>query len=421
MDERIKEAYVEVLKKELVPAFGCTEPIAVAYASALARQVLGRMPERIVAECSGNILKNAKGVIVPKTQTMRGVDVSALLGAVGGDPQKGLEVLHGVTMKDLEETKKLLGQGICEVKNLKSDYPLHLKITVFAQGHSAMVELKGSHTHIAEIRKDGEIQQSGQGWSVTEDEPYPEFTLKDILEFAETVPLTEIEPILLRQAQINGAIAEEGMERDYGANVGKTLIKHFGSPVWIRARAYAAAGSDARMSGCTMPVVINSGSGNQGITVSLPIMVYARHYGIGRERMLRALAVSNLTAIYQKSELGKLSAFCGAVCAACGSGAGIAWMLGHDRRVIEKTVVNVLANVGGIVCDGAKPSCAAKISSAVEAALNAYYMAVDQQGFGCGEGLVKEDADQTVKCVMCMGRDGMKQTDEKILELMAGG
>ena len=208
------------------------------------------------------------------------------------------------------------------------------------------------------------------------------------------------------------------MKNYYCANLGKTLVKHYGSPVWILARAYAAAGSDARMSGCTMPVIINSGSGNQGITASLPVVVYARHYGISRERMYRALAVSNLTAIYQKSELGKLSAFCGAVCAACGSGAGIAWMLGNDYQVIEKTVVNVLANVGGIVCDGAKPSCAAKISSAVEAALNAYYMAVDEQGFGSGEGLVKADADQTVKCVMHMGRDGMKETDEKILELM---
>lgn len=418
MNERMRKAYADVLNKELVPAFGCTEPIAVAYASAAARQVLGRMPEKIIAECSGNIMKNAKGVIVPKTKSMRGVDVSAVLGAVGGNPQRGLEVLRDVTQQDLEMTKTLLEQKICQVKNLKSTCPLHIRITVFAQGHSAMAEIKGSHNHISELQKDGITIQKGQDFSFAEDNHYPEFTLKDIVTFSETVPLSEIEPVLKRQVQINGAIADEGMKNDYGANVGKTLVKHYGSPVWILARAYAAAGSDARMSGCTMPVIINSGSGNQGITASLPVVVYARHYGISRERMYRALAVSNLTAIYQKSELGKLSAFCGAVCAACGSGAGIAWMLGNDYQVIEKTVVNVLANVGGIVCDGAKPSCAAKISSAVEAALNAYYMAVDEQGFGSGEGLVKADADQTVKCVMHMGRDGMKETDEKILELM---
>lgn len=418
MNERMRKAYADVLNKELVPAFGCTEPIAVAYASAAARQVLGRMPEKIIAECSGNIMKNAKGVIVPKTKSMRGVDVSAVLGAVGGNPQRGLEVLRDVTQQDLEMTKTLLEQKICQVKNLKSTYPLHIRITVFAQGHSAMAEIKGSHNHISELQKDGITIQKGQDFSFAEDNHYPEFTLKDIITFSETVPLSGIEPVLKRQVQINGAIADEGMKNDYGANVGKTLVKHYGSPVWILARAYAAAGSDARMSGCTMPVIINSGSGNQGITASLPVVVYARHYGISRERMYRALAVSNLTAIYQKSELGKLSAFCGAVCAACGSGAGIAWMLGNDYQVIEKTVVNVLANVGGIVCDGAKPSCAAKISSAVEAALNAYYMAVDEQGFGSGEGLVKADADQTVKCVMHMGRDGMKETDEKILELM---
>lgn len=419
MDEWTRRAYADVLKRELVPAFGCTEPIAVAYASALARQVLGEMPERILAECSGNIMKNAKGVIVPNTKNMRGIDVSAVLGAVGGNPQQGLEVLQAITRQDLERTKKLLEKRICEVKNLKSDCALHIKITAVAGKHSAVVEIRGSHTHIEEIRKDGVLLQKGKGWRIEDEAAYPQFQLKEILEFADTVPLTEIEPVLQRQVQINEAIAEEGMKHAYGANVGRTLVKHFGSPVWVLARAYAAAGSDARMSGCTMPVVINSGSGNQGITVSLPVIVYAKHYGIGRARMLRALAVSNLTAIYQKSELGKLSAFCGAVCAACGSGAGIAWMLGNDYPVIEKTVVNTLANVGGIVCDGAKPSCAAKISSSVEAALNAYYMAVDEQSFGNGEGLVKQDADRTVKCIMCMGRDGMKQTDEKILELMA--
>lgn len=412
------KAYTEVLKRELVPAFGCTEPIAVAYASAVARGTLGRMPEKLLVECSGNILKNAMGVVVPNTGSMRGVDVSAVLGAVGGDPDRGLEVLQAVTEEQLRQAKKLLEQGICEVKLLQSDCPLHIRVTAFGGGHSAMAEILGSHTHIARICKDGALLRNGQDLAAREEESYPAFTLRDILEFSETVPLSEIAPVLERQARVNEAIALEGLARDYGANVGKTLIRHYGSPVWILARALAAAGSDARMSGCTMPVIINSGSGNQGMTVSLPVIVYARHYGIERERMLRALAVSNLTAIYQKSQLGRLSAFCGAVCAACGSGAGIAWMLGNDYTVIEKTVVNAIANVCGMVCDGAKPSCAAKISSAVEAALDAYYMAVDAQGFGCGEGLVKKDADSTVKCVMCMGRDGMRQTDEKILELM---
>lgn len=418
MDAGKRKEYTDVLIRELIPAFGCTEPIAVAYASAVARSILGEMPEKIIVRCSGNILKNAKGVIVPNTKSMRGIDVSAVLGAVGGNAEKGLEVLEGITENDLRAAGELLGKSICKVENMDSPASLHIIVEAILGEHNAAVTIIGSHTHISEIRKDGKVIRNADVQTESEEEANPEFSLSDILEYAQEVPLTDIASVLKKQVQVNWAIAEEGMKNDYGVNVGKTLIKYFGEQVWIRARAFAAAASDARMSGCTMPVVINSGSGNQGLSVSLPVVVYAYHYGIDEERMLRALAVSNLTAIYQKTQLGKLSAFCGAVCAACGSGAGIAWMLGGDFSIVERTVINTLANVGGIICDGAKPSCAAKISSAVEAALSAYYMALDERRFGNGEGLAKSDGDSTIRCVMCMGREGMQQTDRKILELM---
>lgn len=418
MDIKKRKEYTDVLIRELVPAFGCTEPIAVAYASSVARSILGEMPVQIIVRCSGDILKNAKGVIVPNTVSMRGIDVSAILGAVGGNPRKGLEVLDGITREDLEQTRMLLKENICKVEQMNSSLPLYIEVNAISQEHSAIVKITGEHTHISEIRRDGELLENMEERNESGEETYPVFTIKDILEYAKSVPLEDVASILRKQVKINWAIAEEGMKNDYGANVGKTLIKYFGDHVWTRARAYAAAASDARMSGCTLPVVINSGSGNQGISVSLPVVVYAQHCGIEEERMLRALIVSNLTAIYQKSQLGRLSAFCGAVCAACGSGAGIAWMLGGELSVVERTITNTLVNVGGMICDGAKPSCAAKISSAVEAALSAYYMAIDNQEFSKGEGLAKADCDSTVRCIMCMGREGMRQTDEKILELM---
>ena len=323
MQERIQNQFLQILREELVPAFGCTEPIAIAFTAAKARQVLGGFPQRLEVRCSGNIIKNVKAVIVPATHDMRGIEASAILGALAGDPEKGLEVLNGVQPEDVEQTRALLKTGLCQVGFLEGKSNLQISVEATLDGGSALVEVAYA---------------------------------------ALTAPLVQ------RQIYNHLRIADEGLTGKYGAAVGRTLLDRYGSDVKVRAKAYAAAGSDARMAGCELPVVINSGSGNQGMTASLPVHIYAEHLGAGRERECRALALSNLVAICQKRQLGKLSAYCGAVSAAAGAGAGIASLPGADREVISNTIINTLGNVSGIVCDGAKASCAAKIASSVDAA-----------------------------------------------------
>lgn len=422
MDPNIYAQYCAILRKELVPALGCTEPIAIAYAAAKAREVLGCMPEHIVAQCSGNIIKNVKGVIVPTTGDMRGVDTSAVLGTVGGDPSRELEVLSNITAEHLELTKRLLAQRFCQVELAEGVSGLLIVITAYCGSESAVVEIKDAHTNIARIEKNGQVLLRNRKEEVEgELEPnYNLLSLQGIYDFCRDGDISEILPILKEQERCNTAVAQEGLERLYGQQVGATLQKYYGEDVKNRARYMAAAGSDARMGGCVLPVVINSGSGNQGLTACMPVLVYAEDLNVSQDMKYRALAFSNLVGIHIKHGIGKLSAFCGAVSAACGSGAAITFLSGGDLGAIVRTVTNTLGNTTGIVCDGAKASCAAKIASALDAALLGHLMAMEGHVFRAGEGIVVGDVEDTIANVARVGRDGMHTTDIEILNIMIG-
>lgn len=415
------DLYLTVLKEELVPALGCTEPIAIALASAKARDILGEFPDKITAACSGNIIKNVKGVVVPTTGDMRGIETSAILGAVGGNAQKQLEVLSDILPEHVEKTKELLKTGMCRVEIIHGTANLNVIVTAEKGLDSSLVEIRDKHTNITRIEKNGEVIFSKDSESAVLSAKATDRTqinIDDIYDFANTVKIEDVKQLLDTQIDYNTKIAEEGLKNNYGANVGSTLIRCYGNDIDIIAKAYPAAGSDARMSGCILPVVINSGSGNQGMTVSLPIIKYAQYLGVSKEKLYRALVLGNLMAIHQKTGIGSLSAYCGAVSAACGSGVGIAYLYDADLDIIKKTIVNTLANVSGIVCDGAKPACAAKIASSVDAALLGYKMAVNGQFFRSGEGLVKDTAEDTIRSIGRLGREGMKETDAEILRIM---
>lgn len=413
--------YLTVLKEELVPALGCTEPITIALASAKARDILGEFPDEIIVACSGNIVKNVKGVIVPATGNMRGIEVSAILGAVGGNARKRLEVLTDILPKHIEKTKELLKTDMCKIEIIHGTANLNVIVTAKKGSNFALVEIKDKHTNIIRIEKNGKLiytKNCESAGNARENIDRTQMNIEDIYNFAKAVEIEDIKQLLDTQVEYNTKIAEEGLKNNYGANVGSTLIKCYGNDIKIIAKAYPAAGSDARMSGCILPVVINSGSGNQGMTVSLPIIKYAQHLGVSQEKLYRALVLGNLTAIHQKNGIGSLSAYCGAVSAACGSGAGIAYLHDATLDIIKNTIVNTLANVSGIVCDGAKPSCAAKIASSVDAALLGYHMAANGQVFKSGEGLVKGTVEDTIKSIGRLGRVGMKETDREILKIM---
>ena len=416
-----QEDYLSLLSRELVPALGCTEPIAIAYAAARCRQLLGMFPERILASCSGNIIKNVKGVIVPTTGNMRGIDVSALLGALAGDPELEMEVLRKVRPEDVERVRALRETGLCEVRSLLGKANLHIILEMEGDGHRAMVEILDAHTNIVREERDGETVLLRETSSVQRAQAERQkMTVADIYAFAVGAPLEKLCEVLRNQVECNLTIAEEGLRGAYGVQVGRTLLEGGENSARRKAVAYAAAGSDARMSGCVLPVVVNSGSGNQGMTVSLPVIVYARELGISEEKLYRALALSNLIAIYQKSFIGELSAYCGVVSAACGSAAGVAFLCGEGLDVISNTVVNTIANISGMVCDGAKPSCAAKIATAVEAGFLGLDMARNGCAFHEGEGLVQTDVDGTIAAFGRMGRVGMRGTDREILNIMVG-
>jgi len=412
--------FVEALKRELVPAMGCTEPIAIAYAGAVARRELGAVPQHITVRCSGNIIKNVKGVVVPTTGDMKGIETSAVLGSLAGDADKNLEVLNGVRPEDIEKTKELLAQGICRVELAEGVENLYIELIASAGEDRVTVVIADTHTNIVKIEKNGvvcfETKKAAEEIQKVINEN--QFTVRSIYEFANTVNIEDVKDVLDRQISMNMRIATEGMEHLYGANVGKSLVKHYGEDIKILAKAYAAAGSDARMSGCEMPVVINSGSGNQGITVSVPVVVYAKYLDVSDEKLYRALTLSNLLSIHLKMGIGKLSAYCGAVSAACGCGAAISYLYGAPFEVIADTITNILGNVSGIVCDGAKPSCAAKIASSVDAAILGHSMAMDGMTFGDGEGLVKKDIEETIQSIWRLGKEGMKDTDVEILNIM---
>ncbi len=420
------EAYLAILRSELVPALGCTEPIAVAYAAAKAREALGTMPERLEVRCSGNIIKNVKGVTVPNTGGLKGVDAAAIAGVVGGRPDRGLEALEAMGEADRAETRRLLDAGFCAVSLAEGVEGLHIEVRARAGGDAAEVLISGTHTNIRRVVRNGVVLFEGGAHVATRDAKpgaSPDRSLlkvRDILEFAESVRMEDVGELLAGQVRMNGAISDEGLGRPYGADIGKTLLKCFGSDVRTRAKARAAAGSDARMSGCALPVVINSGSGNQGMTVSLPVIEYAREYGVPEERLYRALVLSNLVSIHQKTTIGRLSAYCGAVSAACGAGAAITYLSGGDYEAISRTVINTIANIGGMVCDGAKPSCAAKIASAVDAAIMAHHLSAEGKVFGEGEGLVMGGVEGTIASVGRMGGVGMRGTDLEVLRIMTG-
>ncbi len=412
--------YTEILKKELIPALGCTEPIAIAYATSKARDVLGDFPEKIIAKCSGNIIKNVKGVIVPSTKDMKGIEASAILGLVAGVTDKKLEVLTEVRDHHLEKVRELVKSKMCSVELAEGVENLYIEITLLKGDQSSNVIIRDSHTNIVSVSKNNEQIFKGYEASHVCKGPNHTTSLRGIYDYIETVDTKDLELILDDQIHLNKNIALEGIKENFGANVGKTLINSFGSKVENLAKAYAASASDARMGGCSLPVIINSGSGNQGITVSLPVIAYAEDLKVSEEKLYRALALSNLIAIHIKKCIGKLSAYCGVVSAAAGSGAAIAYLNGADYDVISKTIINALGNTSGIICDGAKASCAAKIASSVDSAIMGYNMAKRGDVFGAEEGIVNGCVEQTIKNICRVARDGMKSTDIEILNIMIG-
>ena len=420
MNQKTYDSYVKILKTELVPALGCTEPIALAYASAKAVDLLGDFPERMEALGSGNIIKNVKGGKVPCSGGLKGVEAAVILGACGGDSSRELEVLESVQEEDRARTNALLREGFCTCL-LKEGVPnLFIEIHAFKGTDSSVVRIEQKHTNITYMEQNGRVlfEKESSGGEQQADKSL--LNLGDIIAFAREVNLSDVRDCLERQIQYNMAISEEGLAHQWGAGVGRMVLEEFGQDVRWRAIARAAAGSDARMSGCSLPVIIISGSGNQGMTCSLPVIEYARSTGKSQEELLRALCVSNLTAQDQKRYIGPLSAYCGAVCAAAGAGAGITYLCGGTAEQIENTVVNTIVNAGGITCDGAKPSCAAKIFSSLQAAFLGHSLAMKGFRFEAGEGLAMDTAEETVKAIGYMGREGMRQTDIEILNLMIG-
>ena len=434
--------FCDLLNRELVCALGCTEPIAVAYAAALARRVLGHEPERIRVRCSGNIIKNVKSVTVPNSDGMRGVEAAAVLGAVGGNADASLEVLEDVDGTARARARELLAQpGYCDVSLVEGVPNLYIEVAAEAAGHTAEIVISGHHTAVVRCALDGVPYAEGCprahmagvvcDGKCPADRPAspadgaascaaPVLSLDDILDFTASGDIASARAALKRQIALNDAISREGLENPWGAEVGRTLLATRGGDLACMARARAAAGSDARMSGCSLPVVIVCGSGNQGITTCLPVLAFAEDLGITGDRLLRALALSDLVAIHVKSYIGALSAFCGVVCAACGAGAAITRMRGGTDEQVGATIVNTLGNVGGIVCDGAKASCAAKISAAVDAAILGSDMALAGRGFKAGEGVVQETVEHTIAAMGHVGRVGMQSTDVEILNIMIG-
>lgn len=372
MDSKTYKAYVDILEEELIPAMGCTEPIALAYAAAIARKTLGVLPDRAEVCVSGNIIKNVKSVIVPNTDGMKGLQAAAAAGIVAGDPDKELQVIADVTPDKIRDIREFLEKAQLTVRESDSGRVFDIVITVEGGGHSASCRIVDYHTNVVRIEKDGKALMEKDLSAPGADEKKTDrsvLNVESIVEFADCVNIDDIRQVIGRQIEYNMAIAIEGMNGEYGSRIGRTLMDAYGNSVWVRAKAYAAAGSDARMNGCEKPVIINSGSGNQGITASVPVIVYAKELGVSEDVLFRALVVSNLITIHLKTGIGSLSAYCGSTSAGCGAGAGITYLYGGRYNEIAHTVVNAVAINSGMICDGAKASCAAKIASAVEAGL----------------------------------------------------
>lgn len=416
------DSYVKILQEELIPAMGCTEPIAIALAAARARQALGAEPEACRAEVSGNIVKNVKAVTVPNTGGLKGIEAAVAAGIVGGRPELELEVLSQVTPEEIKAMRDFLDRCPIKVALGGEGRIFYINVTVIGGGHSACCEIMDFHTNITRVMRDEQILfQGGVTGGQTEETDRSVLNVEEIVQFADCLDVADVEETLGRQIDYNSAISEQGLKGGWGAEVGRTIRSMYGDSLPVRARAAAAAGSDARMSGCELPVIIVSGSGNQGMTASLPVIEYAKDRGASREDLLRALAVADLITIHQKTSIGRLSAFCGAVSAGSGAAAGIAYLEGGRYEVIAHTIANALAICSGMICDGAKPSCAAKIASAVDAGLVGYHMYLDgEHQFVDGEGIIHKGVENTIGNVGRLARQGMRQTDEEILDIMVG-
>lgn len=419
MNKHVYKSYINILSEELLPAMGCTEPISVAYAAALARKTLGCIPERVEISVSGNILKNVKSVIVPNTGGLKGIAAAAAAGIIAGKEDSKLQVLEGICESEKVKIAEYLKSRPFKVTHAQTGCIFDIGVTVYSGSDSAFVRIEGHHTNVVAVEKNGEKLEC-----IREEYVESNFTdrkilnVKDIIEFADTVKISDIEGIITRQIEFNTAIAEEGLKNDYGARIGKVLLASFGDGVSNLAKATAAAGSDARMNGCSLPVVIVSGSGNQGMTASLPVVVYAKHLGASREKMLRAVTLSDLITIHLKTGIGRLSAYCGAVSAGAGAGAGVSYLYGGGLEDISHTVTNALAITSGLICDGAKSSCAAKIAAAVDAGLTGMEMSKKGCYFPDGDGILERGVENTIDNVCDLARVGMRETDEEIIRLM---
>ena len=411
--------YTELLKSELIMALGCTEPISIALAAAKAREVLGDIPTKIEVKCSGNIIKNVKGVTVPNTNGMKGVEAATAIGTVAGDSSLGLEVLSKVTDEDIKAAKCMLDNNIIKV-SLKEGVE-NLDIEIIAEDdkeNTVDVEIKNKHTNIVKVTKNDEIIHIDNCYTHTpEYENYDELSVKDIFEYANNVDLDEVRDLLEDQITLNSKISDEGLTGKWGVAMGKILMDEDDS-IRSKAKARAAAGSDARMSGCSLPVVINAGSGNQGITCTMPLVVFANEKNYDRETLYRGLLITNLVALHIKRFIGRLSAFCGVTSAGVAAGAGICYMETKDLDLIEKTIGNALMIASGMICDGAKPSCAAKIATAVDAGISGYYLAKNNRNFEAGDGLLKDDIEETIRSIGYVAKEGMKETDIVVLHTM---
>ena len=414
--------YLKILQEELVPATGCTEPIAIAYGAAKARELLGVLPESVLVEASGNIIKNVKSVVVPNTNSLKGIEAAAAAGIVAGQSDKILEVISEVTPAQRAEIRAYLADHPIVVKPAEGDKVFDILITLRAGNNHVKLRISDYHTHIVYIEKNGEVLfQSGEVLSDSARDMLTDrscLSVEGVLDFASTCNLEDVRALIERQIDYNYAIAEEGMRHSWGANIGSVLKEHYGVGIYSRARYMAAAGSDARMSGCEMPVIIVSGSGNQGITASVPVVEYAKELNVSRDQMVRAVLLSDLLTIHRKSGIGRLSAYCGAVSAGCSAGAAIAYLHGGGFREIAHTLVNSLAIVSGMICDGAKASCAAKISAAVDAGLVGYSMFRSGQQFRGGDGIVTKGVEETIRNIGRLGRLGMRETDREIIRIM---
>lgn len=419
-NDTLYQNYLEILSEELIPAMGCTEPIAIAYCASKLRECLGFPPQKIDVLVSGNILKNVKSVIVPHTNGLHGIEAAVGVGIIAGNPDKDLEVISEVTSEQISELHAYLKITPIKIKPSHNEHTLYVELTGYHEDQFARVIIRDSHTHVYLIEKNGVVIQKRE----VENKRNAKNTDKTILsvekiyDFANTCLIEDVKPILDRQIKCNMSISTEGINNKYGANIGATILKYCPNDLMTYCKALAAAGSDARMNGCNMPVVINSGSGNQGLTASVPVIAYAQKTNKPEELLYRALVLSNLCTTHVKNNIGKLSAYCGVVIAGSCSGAAIAYLEGGDLEQLSNTIVNSLAIISGVVCDGAKSSCAAKIASSVEAGFLGYYMSKEGNNFFSGDGIVKHGVEKTIEAVGKLARVGMCETDKEIIHIM---